>query len=166
MLLANIPTWYVQARPYPGESLSHYMGRFCRANCISTGILAKEAGVGHALLGRIQKFRFNPMPTAQQLEQIGLAMGLNLAQVQAMMPTQPMKLEPIRLCAACYEEDPCHQMHWQYKATGGCSRHGLQLLPRCPHCRGSFKAPNTWERPACQRCGLPFAEMVRLQRKK
>jgi len=161
--LANTSTWYIQIQPYPNESLSHYLGRFCRANHISTAILANEARVGHALLGRIQKFRFNPIPTAQQLERIGSAMGLNLAQVQAMMPTQPMQLEPIRLCAACYTETPYHQMHWQYKDTAGCLLHGLRLLPRCPRCGEGFNTPNTWRMAACQRCGLPFAEMAHLQ---
>lgn len=163
MFVAETHTWYVQILPYPSESLSHYMGRFCRANCISTNMLAKEAGVGHVLLSQLQKLRFNSPPTLQQLEKIGKAMGLSLSQVQAMMPSQPMKLEPVRLCAACYQEAPCHQMHWQYKATRGCSQHGLQLLPRCPHCRAPFRAPNIWGQPACQRCGLPFAEMERFQ---
>jgi len=28
-----------------------------------------------------------------------------------------MKLEPIRLCGACYTELPCHKIEWQFKVT-------------------------------------------------
>lgn len=36
----------------------------------------------------------------------------------------------IRLCAACYAEQPHHRTHWQYKATAYCEPHGLALLSR------------------------------------
>jgi hypothetical protein len=39
-----------------------------------------------------------------------------------------MKLEPIRLCGACYAESPCHKIEWQFKTTVGCDRHGLRWL--------------------------------------
>ncbi|MEH2321719.1 hypothetical protein [Nostoc sp.] len=43
-----------------------------------------------------------------------------------------MKLEPIRLCAACYAEKSYHRLEWQFKSIGGCDRHKLRSLSECP----------------------------------
>ncbi|MEH1856769.1 MAG: hypothetical protein V7L21_01885 [Nostoc sp.] len=51
-----------------------------------------------------------------------------------------MKMEPIRLCAACYTESPCHKIEWQLKVTLGCvgkarrrHRQKLHLGAKCPN---------------------------------
>nr|WP_226593221.1 TniQ family protein [Microseira wollei] len=70
-----------------------------------------------------------------------------------------MKLEPIRLCGACYAEVPCHKIEWQFKTTAGCDRHKLRLLSECPNCGARFKVPALWVDGYCQRCFLMFKQM-------
>ncbi len=75
-----------------------------------------------------------------------------------------MKIEPIRLCAACYVESPCHKIDWQFKETQRCKQHKLTLLSECPNCGARFKVPALWVDGWCQRCFTPFAEMVKYQK--
>ncbi|MBS9394995.1 MAG: hypothetical protein HEQ31_18260 [Dolichospermum sp. OL03] len=39
------------------------------------------------------------------------------------------------------KETPCHQIKLQLKETGGCDRHNLRLLSKCPNCDARFKIP-------------------------
>ncbi|MEH2440246.1 TniQ family protein [Nostoc sp.] len=75
-----------------------------------------------------------------------------------------MKMEPIRLCAACYTESPCHKVEWQLKVIQGCDRHKLHLLSECPNCGGRFKIPALWIDGHCQRCFMRFTKMVNYQK--
>jgi hypothetical protein len=75
-----------------------------------------------------------------------------------------MKLEPIRLCGACYGESPCHRIEWQFKTIRGCDRHSLRLLSECPNCKARLKIPALWVDGWSQRCCMLFAEMVDRQR--
>ena len=62
-----------------------------------------------------------------------------------------------------YREVPYHQIEWQYKKTEFCNKHGLTLLSECPKCGARFKIPSLWVDGWCQRCFLPFSEMVKYQ---
>lgn len=86
--------------------------------------------------------------------------------LQGMLPPAGvgMKLEPIRLCGACYAESPCHRIEWQFKTRTGCDRHRLTLLSECPNCGVRFKSPALWVDGWCQRCFLTFANMVKSQK--
>ncbi|MDB9376442.1 hypothetical protein [Nodularia sphaerocarpa] len=75
-----------------------------------------------------------------------------------------MNLEPIRLCAACYVESPSHRIEWQLKVTQGCQHHHLSLLSECPNCGARFKVPALWVDGWCQRCFMPFGDMVGFQK--
>jgi len=104
------PPWYIE--PYEGESISHYFGRFRRNEAISVsspGSLSKAAGIG-PVLARWEKFRFNPFPSPKELEAISKLSGLDATQIAQILPPkdEKIKLEPIRLCAACYAEQPYH----------------------------------------------------------
>ncbi len=46
MEVGEINLWLFQVEPYSGESLSHFLGRFRRANDLTTTGLGKAAGVG------------------------------------------------------------------------------------------------------------------------
>lgn len=72
-----------------------------------------------------------------------------------------MKLEPIRLCGACYGESPYHRIEWQYKSRWKCDRYDLKLLCKCPNCGARFAIPSLWEFGRCDRCGLDFSAMRR-----
>ncbi|MHC5760243.1 TniQ family protein [Nostoc sp.] len=161
----NIKPWLFRVQPYQGESLSHFLGRFRRANDLTPTGLGKVAEVGGAI-ARWEKFRFNPPPPRQQLESLATVVGVDADRLAQMLPSAGVgiKMEPIRLCAACYAESPCHKIEWQFKATKGCNRHKLHLLSECPNCGGRFKIPALWIDGHCQRCFMRFTEMVNYQK--
>lgn len=165
MEVPEIQPWLFQIEPLEGESLSHFLGRFRRANDLTPTGLGKAAGLGGAI-ARWEKFRFNPPPSRQQLEALAKVVGVDADRLELMLPPTGvgMKLEPTRLCAACYVESPCHKMEWQFKVTQGCDRHKLSLLSECPNCGARFKIPVLWVDGWCQRCFMGFREMVKFQK--
>lgn len=118
------------------------------------------------MVARWEKFYLNPPPTQQQLEALATVVGLDADRLAQMLPPSGvgMKLEPIRLCGACYAESPCHRIEWQFKTTQGCDQHGLRLLSECPNCKAGFKIPSLWVEGNCDRCFTPFAEMSKFQK--
>ncbi len=172
MEVAEIQPWLFRVEPYEGESLSHFLGRFRRANDLTPTGLGKAVGFGGAMpaaggaIARWEKFRFNPPPIPQQLEALAVVVGVEVDRLKEMLPPLgvAMKIEPIRLCAACYVESPCHKIEWQLKVTQGCTSHKLTLLSECPNCGARFKVPALWVDGWCQRCFLTFADMVKHQK--
>ncbi|MEH2379858.1 MAG: TniQ family protein [Nostoc sp.] len=165
MEVVEIQPWLFQIEPLQGESLSHFLGRFRRANDLTPTGLGKATGLGGAI-ARWEKFRFNPPPSRQQLEALAKVVEVDADRLAQMLPPAGvgMKLEPIRLCAACYVESPCHKIEWQFKVIQGCDRHQLILLSECPNCGARFKIPAVWVDGWCQRCFLSFADMVKYQK--
>lgn len=165
METAEIQPWLFRLEPMEGESLSHFLGRFRRANDLTPTGLGKMAGLGGAI-ARWEKFRFNPPPSLQQLEALAVVVGVEGDRLVQMLPPPGvgMKMEPIRLCAACYAESPCHKIEWQFKTTMGCDRHQRSLLSECPNCGARLKIPALWVDGHCYRCFLTFAEMVKWQK--
>ncbi len=161
----DIKPWLFRIEPFDGESLSHFLGRFRRANDLTPSGLGKAAGLGGAIT-RWEKFRFNPPPSHQQLENLAAVVGIDADRLVLMLPPAGvgMKMEPIRLCGACYAESPCHRIEWQFKETQGCNRHLLRLLSECPNCGARFKVPALWVDGWCHRCFTPFVEIVKLQK--
>lgn len=162
----NYPLWYVE--PKEGESISHYFGRFRRheAVCVSSpGTLSKAVGIG-PVLARWEKFRFNPFPSQKELEAMGKLIGLDADRIAQMLPSnsEKMKMEPIRLCAACYAAQPYHRLEWQFQSTVGCDRHKLRLLSECPFCKERFAIPALWEQGECKKCHAPFRSMKKRQK--
>ncbi|WP_069791257.1 TniQ family protein [Cyanobacterium sp. IPPAS B-1200] len=154
--------------PYEGESISHFLGRFRRANVLTVSGLGEITGL-YGAIARWEKFRFNPPPSLDQLEKLSAVIQVDVATLQTMCPSAPMKMTPIRLCSACYGENPYHRMEWQYKEVYKCDqgkalplrdRHQLKLLSECPNCGARFKIPALWVDGWCHRCFTPFAEMI------
>ncbi|MBN3926323.1 TniQ family protein [Nostoc sp. NMS4] len=165
MEVVEIQPWLFQIEPLQGESLSHFLGRFRRANDLTPTGLGKATGLGGAI-ARWEKFRFNPPPSRQQLEALAVVVGVDVDRLVQMLPPpgMGMKMEPIRLCAACYTESPCHKIEWQLKVTLGCDRHKLSLLSECPNCGARFKVPALWVDGWCQRCFMTFPDMAQCQK--
>lgn len=165
MVDTGIQPWLFPIEPYEGESLSHFLGRFRRPNHLSPSGLGQLAGIG-AVVARWEKFHFNPYPTDVQLEALGNLLGLPTERLWAMLPAkgEGMQCEPIRLCAACYGEIPCHQIKWQHKSVWMCDRHQLKLLCKCPKCEAPFKTPALWADGCCHRCMTPLSEMASHQK--
>lgn len=159
--MSKIQSWLFAIAPLEGESLSHFLGRFRRENEMTASGLGKEAGIG-SVVARWEKFYHNPFPNSEQLEALAQVVGVDAQRLRAMLPPEGvgMKLEPIRLCAACYVESPCHRIEWQFKQTDRCEKHQLRLLSECPNCKARFPIPALWVNGWCSRCFLPFAEMV------
>ncbi|MBC6429793.1 hypothetical protein FM036_02570 [Nostoc sp. HG1] len=161
----NIRPWLFRVQPYEGESMSHFLGRFRQANDLTPTGLGKATGLGGAI-ARWEKFRFNPPPSRQQLEALATVVGVDADRLAQMLPPAGvgMKMEPIRLCAACYAQSPCHKIEWQLKVTQGCNRHKLSLLSECPNCGARFKVPALWVDGWCPRCFMTFGDMAQCQK--
>ena len=164
--MVEINSWLFLINPLEGESLSHFLGRFRRENEMTASGLGKEAGIG-AVVGRWEKFHHNPFPSSEQLEALAKVVQVDAQRLREMLPPQgvEMKHQPIRLCAACYVESPCHQIQWQFKQTDRCEKHQLRLLSECPNCKARFPIPALWVDGWCSRCFLPFAEMIKKQKR-
>lgn len=102
--------------------------------------MGKISGLG-AVIGRWEKFRFNPPPNRKQIEALGKVVGIDADRLVQMLPPKSVGIQvnTIRLCAACYVKNPCHQMKWQFKQTEKCDRHQLRLLSECPNCKARFQ---------------------------
>ena len=155
--------------PYDEESISHYLGRWCRQETVSIDSysLGKRLRLGKTLW-RWENFYFNPPPTSQELQKVNNLMELGLERLLLMFPLEdePINPRPIRICAACYAETPYHHMSWQYQSTEGCEHHRLRLLSRCPDpkCGEPFPIPSQWVTPKCKKCGMPHKTMAKKQK--
>lgn len=161
----EIQPWLFLVEPYPGESLSHFLGRFRRANELSPTGLGRDVGIG-AVVARWEKFYLNPFPSQQELEALAAVVQVDAERLREMLPPQGvgMKHQPIRLCGACYAEAPCHRIEWQFKTTRKCDRHKLHLHSECPNCKAKFKIPALWVDGHCHRCFMRFMEMAKYQK--
>lgn len=125
---------------------------------------SKAIGLGIALT-RWEKFRFNPFPSSEEVEKFCDFVGLEVEKFNAMLPPkgERIKLEPIRLCAACYADKPYHRLEWQFQSTAGCNQHQLRLLSKCPGCEKPFSIPALIQEGRCA-CGMYFKRMVKYQK--
>lgn len=157
-----------RVEPFDHESISHYLGRLrrCRGNSLpSAYALGQAAGIG-SVTSRWEKLYFNPFPTDDELGAIARLIDLPLDRLQAMLPIPGITMQPrpIRLCAVCYTDSPCHRMEWQHKAVEAvCQRHQIRLLERCPSCKTAFPVPAKWQEDRCHHCGMRFKSMVKYQ---
>lgn len=161
----SLPRWYPE--PYEGESIASYLVRFRSqevAQISSPSSFSKAIGLG-ITLARWEKFRFNPFPSEEEIATFCSAVGLDVEKLVAMLPPkgERMKLEPIRLCIACYAEAPYHRLKWQFQSTAGCDKHQLRLLSKCPGCERPFSIPQLIQVGKCA-CGMYFKSMVKYQK--
>ena len=165
MTIDNQRPHFTKVEPMPGESLCHFLGRFRRTNHLSSpGTLGRLTRTGTAI-GRWEKLYFNPSPKPHEVEALAAVVEVAIERLVQMFPSGAgIRSNPIWLCGACYAEEPCHRIEWQSKSVLGCERHKLRFLAECPHCGKPFDIPSLWLEGICQRCFLPFSEMVRHQK--
>ena len=154
--------------PYEGESISHYLGRLRRfkANSLPSGhSLGKIAGIG-AVTTRWEKLYFNPFPSREDLEALSKLICVEVDRIYEMLPLKGVTMmpRPIRLCAACYAESPCHRIEWQFKDKMKCDRHQLPLSTKCKNCETPFPIPAEWVQGECPHCSLSFTKMAKRQK--
>lgn len=162
---SEIQPWLLPVEPFSGESLSHFLGRFRRRNHLSPSALGDLAGVG-AVIARWERFHLNPFPSEAELVAIAGVVGVTADRIREMLAPEGVKMKcaPIRLCAACYQEQTYHRLEWQYQSTGGCDRHRLRLLSKCRNCQAKFSIPALWDNGDCNHCKLPFEKMLEWQK--
>jgi hypothetical protein len=158
--------WLEVVNPFPGESISSFLGRFERANVWTTYQIGRVSGLG-AVVSRWKKLYLNPFPKREELEALANVVEVSADRLAEMLPPlgKTMKPRPIQLCAACYAESPCHRIEWQFKDAYKCDRHHLRLLLKCTNCKTPFPIPGLWVEGECLRCSLPFATMARRQQR-
>jgi hypothetical protein len=107
MTYIEIQPWLFAIAPLPGESLSHFLGRFRRGNHLTPSSLGQIAKIG-AVVARWERFHFNPYPNQQEFEALAEVVGVEVEGLWEMLPPmgEGMKCEPIRVCGACYAESP------------------------------------------------------------
>jgi len=160
-----IDDWAVPVAPYDGESLSHYLGRYRRANTLSASMLGRLTGLG-GVIARWEKLYHNPFPTRHELQALGAVVDIHSDRLAALLPPpdEDARPAPIRLCGACYAVEPCHRIAWQFTTARGCGRCRRRLLSECPDCGARFPYPAVWAAGCCARCGLPYAAMAARQK--
>lgn len=155
-----------RVEPFSGESISHFLGRFERANVWTTYQIGRVTGI-KAGVSRWKKLYLHPLfPSKQELEVLSKIIEISAERLAEMLPVPTQAIKPpetICLCAACYTETPCHLINWQFKGVVVCDRHSLYLLSKCPKCKKTFSVPAEWEEGTCSHCGKPFSEMVKHQ---
>ena len=127
---------------------------------VAGGLIGVGVGIsGTTIVGLFTPFKLS-VPVG------AIVVGVDADRLKQMLPPAEvgMKMEPIRLCAACYAESPCHKIEWQLKVTQGCKHHQLRLLSECPNCGARFKVPALWVDGWCQRCFMPFKNIPCLQK--
>lgn len=108
--------WLTRVEPFEGESISHFLGRFRRAEgnrCSAPSGLGEVSGLGSGIV-RWERLYFNPFPTQQQLEMLAETVMLDVDRLRQMFPPQGARSQPkpILLCATCYAEQPYHRLVW------------------------------------------------------
>lgn len=157
---SSVEPWLFQVEPYPQESFSHFLGRFRRANHLSSAHLAAMLGVRSHVVAYWESPSRQRRPDPSQLQQLSQFTGVEIAQLQLMWLSSDVLLcWPTRLCPDCYAEAPWHQLTWQLADQLHCEVHQRSLLSQCPRCHHAFQLPSYWATGQCDRCQLAFVQM-------
>jgi hypothetical protein len=158
--LGGIEPWCFQVEAHPGESFGHFLGRFRRANAVTSKGLAAVLDLQAALVAQWEIPSMGRTPTEENLSSLSHLCGVSVDILRTMRPAQRSELHlGTRLCGMCYAQTPVHLVAWQSKAKPFCERHKRQLLSACPGCGKGFPTPSRWEMGACWECLLPYEAM-------
>ena len=159
-LQSSVEPWLFQVEPYPQESFSHFLGRFRRANHLSSAHLAAMLKVRSHVVAYWESPSRQRRSSLLLLQQLAQLTGVSVNRLQAMWLSPATGLHwPTRLCPDCYAEAPWHQLTWQLADQPHCEVHQRLLLSQCPRCHHAFQLPSYWGIGQCDRCQLPFAQM-------
>ncbi len=154
----EIQPWVFRVQAYPYESFGHFLGRFRRANYLSSKSLAEHLGIRSEWVTAWEVPSVRRNPTRLQMIALSKLVGVDPRQLEEMLPPQQLHLAT-RLCPACYQEVPVHRKIWQTSGIDVCQIHQLRLLSACPLCGTGFRTPALWDSHRCESCGLPFVEI-------
>lgn len=169
-----LSSWVFRVEPLEDESLSHLLGRFRRANCLSYGVLAELININKAVepfcegeeVENWERPSSRCFPSDWVLGELSRVMQIERASLSDRLMA-PSKGEvglgqwhlQTRLCSACYGQVPIHRMRWQYVDRAVCEEHGCDLLSACPGCGVGFSLPSLWAEGRCDWCWLRFEQM-------
>jgi hypothetical protein len=106
-LQSSVEPWLFQVEPYSQESFSHFLGRFCRANCLSSAHLAAMLGARSHVVAYRESPSRQQRPGLLLLQQLTQLTGVSVNRLQAMWLSPATALYwPTRLCPDCYAEAP------------------------------------------------------------
>ena len=156
----SIEPWLFQVEPYPEESFGHFLGRFCRVNCLRSEHLSIMLGLKANVVSYWQTPSRRRIPSPTELKTLSHLTGVEVNRLGQMLvsPCTHLHLQT-RLCALCYADTPCHKLTWQEANLPHCDRHQHRLLFACPACETGFRLPAYWDIGQCEYCWLPFSEM-------
>ena len=170
----ELSSWVFRVEPIEDESFSHVLGRFRRANVLSSGTLSelininrddsKEPLCGRAEVENWERPSSRAHPSEHALDELCRVMQIEKETLSDRL-IYPSKGEvgqwhlQTRLCSACYAQVPIHRMRWQRTDLAVCEEHGRKLLSACPGCGTGFRLPSLWAEGRCDRCWLSFSHM-------
>jgi transcriptional regulator with XRE-family HTH domain len=159
-LQSSVELWLLQVESYPNESFGHFLGRFRRANCLSSAHLSAMLGQRSYVVSYWESPSRQRRPSPAQLQQLSQLTGVAISQLQLMWLSSDIPLHwPTRFCPDCYAEAPWHKLTWQRADQPHCAIHQRSLLSKCPRCYHAFQLPSYWAIGQCDRCQFPFAQM-------
>lgn len=159
--------WLFQVEPYPDESFGHFLGRFRRANHLSSSHLSALLGQRPYTVFYWESPSRQRQPAPSELACLSQLSGVEAARFNLMRSLPGTQLHwPTRLCAECYAAAPWHRLSWQIGTQPHCEIHQRQLLAACSRCGSAFPLPSHWQKGECDRCQFPFQEMAASQKAK
>ncbi len=155
-----VQPWLFQVQPYPKESFGHFLGRFRRANHLSSAHLSAMLKQKPYAVSYWETPSRRRQPDASALQHLSQLTGVPVSRFSTMRSPPGTQLhKPTRLCPDCYTAVPCHKVSWQIANRPCCKLHRQRLLRACPRCDSAFRLPSYWQRGECDHCHLPFQEM-------
>lgn len=161
----SLQPWLFQVQPYPEESFSHFLGRFRRANRLSSAHLSAMLNQREYAVSYWETPSRRRQPDSAALQHLSQLTGVAVERLSMMRSPRGVQLHlPTRLCAYCYVESPHHRLSWQIADCSHCEIHKRKLLEVCPKCRKTFQLPSYWQSGTCDRCHFPFQKMSAAQK--
>ena len=152
--------WLFQVQPYPEESFGHFLGRFRRANHLSSAHLSAMLKQKPYAVSYWETPSRRRQPDAATLQHLSQLTGVAAKRFKSMRSPPGTQLhKPTRLCPDCYTAVPCHKVSWQVENRPHCKIHQQCLLGACLRCGSAFRLPSYWQRGECDHCHLPFQAM-------
>ena len=162
---SGIQPWLFQVKPYPEESFSHFLGRFRRANRLSSAHLSAMLNQRPYAVSYWETPSRRRQPDSSALQHLSHLTSVTIERLNKMRSPRGVQLHfPTRLCACCYTESPHHRLSWQIAKRSHCEVHQRRLLDVCPKCRSLFQLPSYWQRGMCDYCYFPFHQMAAFQK--
>lgn len=157
---SSLEPWLFYVEPYLEESFGHFLGRFRRANHLSSYHLSAMLDQKPYAVSYWETPSRRRQPDSSALQHLSELTSVAVERFSTMRSPPGTQLhKPTRLCADCYTEASYHKWSWQVVTQLHCKIHRQRLLEACPRCGSAFRLPSYWQRGECDHCHLSFQEM-------